>query len=47
MSYLTMLSLPKLETLKATDAMFLMLVGSIARVIPEPGVFGSFHIHVS
>lgn len=47
MSYLTMLSLPKLETLNATDAMFLMLVGSIAWVIPVPGGFGSFHILVS
>ncbi len=47
MSYLTMLSLPKLGALNATDAMFLMLVGSIAWAIPVPGGFGSFHILVS
>lgn len=47
MSYLTMLSLPKLDALNASDAMFLMLVGSIAWAIPVPGGFGSFHILVS
>ena len=47
MSYLTMLSLPKLDALNATDAIFLMLIGSIAWAIPVPGGFGSFHILVS
>lgn len=47
MSYLTMLSLPDLNGLDATDAMFLMLVGSVAWVIPVPGAIGAFHLLVS
>lgn len=47
MSYLTALALPQLWGLDATDAMFLMLVGSIAWAIPVPGAIGAFHLLVS
>lgn len=47
MSYLTMLSLPDLAGLDAVDAMFLMLVGSVAWVVPVPGAIGAFHLLVS
>lgn len=47
MSYLTMLSLPDLSGLDAVDAMFLMLVGSVAWVVPVPGAIGAFHLLVS
>ncbi len=36
-----------LRSLNLTDALFLMLVGSISSVIPVPGGFGAFHFLVS
>lgn len=40
-------SLGKLMSLDWADALFLMLVGSIASVVPVPGGFGAFHYIVA
>lgn len=47
MSWLTMEALPQLSSLGAADAMFLMLVGSVAWLVPVPGAIGAFHLLVS
>lgn len=47
MSWLTMEALPQLSGLGAGDAMFLMLVGSVAWLVPVPGAIGAFHLLVS
>lgn len=36
-------SIPGFAQMNATDALFLMIVGSIASVVPVPGGFGAFH----
>mgnify|MGYP004567425657 CR=1 FL=1 len=36
-----------LQTLNMTDAMFLMIAGSLSSVVPVPGGFGAFHFIVS
>ena len=39
--------LPGFETLTLTDALFLMVVGSISTVVPVPGGFGAYHYLIS
>lgn len=36
-----------LQTLNLTDAMFLMIAGSLSSIVPVPGGFGAFHFIVS
>jgi len=36
-----------LRTLNMTDAMFLMIAGSLSSIVPVPGGFGAFHFIVS
>lgn len=43
----TMRALPVLDALDMTDALFLMLAGSLGWLVPVPGGFGSFHFIVS
>ena len=47
MSYLTILSLPELGTLDMSDALFLMVAGSLGWLIPVPGGIGAFHFVVA
>lgn len=47
MSFSTMKALPELASLNASDALFLMLAGSLGWLIPVPGGFGAFHFVVS
>ncbi len=46
-SYTSMRALPVLDSLTGADAMFLMLAGSVAWVVPVPGGFGAFHYIVA
>ena len=39
--------LPGFEALTLTDALFLMVVGSISTVVPVPGGFGAYHYLIS
>lgn len=47
MSYTSMRAVPLLDGLSGTDAMFLMLAGSVGWVVPVPGGFGAFHYIVA
>lgn len=40
-------SLAKLDSLTATDALFLMFAGAVSSVVPVPGGFGAFHTVVA
>ncbi len=46
-SYCSMRSVPLLDPLAASDALFLMLAGSIGWTVPVPGGFGAFHYVVA
>ena len=46
-SYTSMRAMPLLDSLTGADAMFLMLAGSLAWVVPVPGGFGAFHYIVA
>ncbi len=47
MSYTVMKAVPSVDFMNGTDAMFLMLVGSLGWVVPVPGGFGAFHYIVA
>ena len=47
MSYTSLRAVPLLDSLSATDALFLMLAGSLGWVVPVPGGFGAFHYIVA
>ncbi len=47
MSYSSMRAVPLLDSLGFTDAMFLMLAGSLGWLVPVPGGFGAFHYIVA
>lgn len=46
MSAATMWAMPDLDSLGVTDALFLMIAGSLGWLVPVPGGFGSFHFIV-
>ena len=46
-SYLVIISLPQSAGMGLSDALFLMLVGSFAAIVPVPGGFGAFHYVIS
>ena len=47
MSYMSLRAVPLLDELSGTDALFLMLAGSLGWVVPVPGGFGAFHYIVA
>ena len=47
MSFLVIKALPEDFGLSIVDALFIMLVGSVAGIIPVPGGFGAFHYIVA
>lgn len=47
MSYMSLRAVPLLDDLSGTDALFLMLAGSLGWVVPVPGGFGAFHYIVA